>query len=133
MRIRALHYQPLAAALDARSQTSPGVTVVEAVGAVDATAVNELATVLRRALDQEPSAVVVDLSHTDFLGISAAEVLLDAITSAERDGHPLALVPGNAAVTRTLDVTGVLARAELRASVQDAVDALRSTPRRRVP
>lgn len=85
-----------------------GTVTVTVVGEVD----TFTAPVLRASLDeqllQQPTDLVIDLSGVQFLGSAGLAVLVETQKSARASDVPLRLVAATRAVTRPLEVTGLI-------------------------
>ncbi|HVW40938.1 MAG TPA: STAS domain-containing protein [Amycolatopsis sp.] len=88
------------------SESRPGTTVVHVVGEIDASTVPEMALALDSAWKSGPRAVVLDLSHVEFLGTAGLTEILRAIERADAAHATFRIVTGGRSVVRALDVLG---------------------------
>ncbi|MFF0813765.1 STAS domain-containing protein [Rhodococcus sp. NPDC003318] len=104
----------------------PTVTVVRAIGALDAAGVDDFAAAVDTAVRLGCPRLVVDLSEVDFLAISGAAALSDARARTTLAGIEMVLVVTSPWVEHTIVVTGVssyLPRFGTMLQAFDAVDA----------
>ncbi|WP_020500517.1 STAS domain-containing protein [Sciscionella marina] len=107
-----------------RRVETAGILVLTAVGEVDTTTTP----ILDKELDHiaaQPSvrAVVVDFSSVTFLGVAGMELLLRAAGCAAVRRREFALVVGNPAMWRTLEITGAEPALLCYGSLHEAVEA----------
>jgi anti-anti-sigma factor len=127
MFVQVFHYSPLAVGLGSSESTeSDGrISVATVTGDVDESVRAEFSHTLADAVDDTSNAVVIDLSHVDFLGVSGALALAEVQVRSDLRHRGLLLVPGSP-VFRTLTVMGLLESFRCFPSVQEAVTALRT-------
>ena len=82
MFVQVFHYSPLAVGLGSSESTeSDGrISVATVTGDVDESVRAEFSHTLADAVDDTSNAVVIDLSHVDFLGVSGALALAEVYT-----------------------------------------------------
>jgi anti-sigma B factor antagonist len=85
-----------------------GVTTVTVVGEVDTFTAPVLRSSLDTQLEQSPSELVIDLSGVQFLGSAGLAVLVETQKSARARAISLRLIATTRAVTRPLEVTGLI-------------------------
>jgi anti-sigma B factor antagonist len=85
-----------------------GTVIVAAVGEVDAFTAALLRSVLDAQLVRQPPELVLDLSGIRFLGSAGLAVLVETQKAASVRDVPLRLIATNRAVTRPLEVTGLI-------------------------
>jgi anti-sigma B factor antagonist len=85
-----------------------GVVTVTVVGEVDTFTAPVLRSSLDTQLEQQPSELVIDLSGVQFLGSAGLAVLVETQKSARSRDVELRLVATTRAVTRPLEVTGLI-------------------------
>ncbi|MFE9746893.1 STAS domain-containing protein [Saccharothrix saharensis] len=107
-----------------------GVTVVEVAGEIDMATEQPVRAVLAEQLDRRPAGLVVDLARIDFFGSAGIQLLIEAATSAQRRGVPLAVATDRRAVLRPLEITGVLDAVNVHPTLHDALAAVRPGDRR---
>ena len=90
------------------TSTEAGVTTVTVVGEVDTFTAPVLRSSLDAQLEQSPSELVIDLSGVQFLGSAGLAVLVETQKSARAREIPLRLIATTRAVTRPLEVTGLI-------------------------
>lgn len=95
--------------------------VVVAPHEIDLSNADELRERLLVTLDQEPAALLVDMSHTSFCDSSGLNALLWTRQRAEEVGARLCLVVTHRAVLKILRVTGLGAVFTVRSSVTEAL------------
>lgn len=100
----------------------PGSTVVEVGGELDYTSVEALRSALETGIDTAVMSLILDLTHTTFLGISGAQLLARANICASANGLQLLLVAPARGVVRALDVAGLANQFRIFPTIQDAVD-----------
>lgn len=81
---------------------------VVAAGEVDLTTVDRLGKELATALDQDVSAVVIDLAGVSFLDSSGLYALVRAHNRAKANGRQLSLVNLQPRVRKVFELTGLL-------------------------
>ncbi|MGI8461723.1 MAG: STAS domain-containing protein [Solirubrobacterales bacterium] len=92
----------------------PGETVVVALeGEIDLSTAPEAERRILDAAGGSPARIVIDLREVTFMDSSGVRVLLSAHRDAESNGRSFAIVKGNSAVDRLLEVTGLAERLEL--------------------
>jgi anti-sigma B factor antagonist len=85
-----------------------GVVIVTVVGEVDTFTAPVLRSSLDTQLEQQPRELVIDLSGVQFLGSAGLAVLVETQKSARSRDVELRLVATTRAVTRPLEVTGLI-------------------------
>ncbi|MGY1744400.1 STAS domain-containing protein [Blastococcus sp. SYSU D00695] len=85
-----------------------GVVTVTVVGEVDTFTAPVLRSSLDTQLEQQPRELVIDLSGVQFLGSAGLAVLVETQKSARSRDVELRLVATTRAVTRPLEVTGLI-------------------------
>ena len=109
------------------SERGPGDTlVVRVAGEVDMSREDEVRGELRRAVDQDPSGIVVDLTECEFIDSSGVRALLlsrEAQRSGE-DSERLAVAASSDQVLRILSVMGLDKVIPIHPSVEEAAAAL---------
>jgi anti-sigma B factor antagonist len=113
-----------------RTRELDGHCVVEADGDLDMFDAPVLAGHLRRLLAAGHRHLVVDLRCVDFLGSSGVSVLVEALKATQASGGTLALVCNQHRILLVLDLSGLLDRFTVYASLDEALTA---GPRRDAP
>ena len=90
------------------STDEDGVVTVKVVGEVDTFTAPVLRSTLDGQLEQSPRELVIDLSGVQFLGSAGLAVLVETQKSARAKDVGLRLIATTRAVTRPLDVTGLI-------------------------
>ena len=90
------------------TSTEDGVVTVKVVGEVDTFTAPVLRSTLDSQLEQAPSELVIDLSGVQFLGSAGLAVLVETQKSARSREVALRLIATTRAVTRPLEVTGLI-------------------------
>lgn len=90
------------------STSENGAVTVTVVGEVDTFTAPVLRSSLDAQLEQQPRELVIDLSGVQFLGSAGLAVLVETQKSARTRGVELRLVATTRAVTRPLEVTGLI-------------------------
>jgi anti-sigma B factor antagonist len=90
------------------STSENGAVTVTVVGEVDTFTAPVLRSSLDAQLEQQPKELVIDLSGVQFLGSAGLAVLVETQKSARARGVELRLVATTRAVTRPLEVTGLI-------------------------
>jgi anti-sigma B factor antagonist len=85
-----------------------GKVIVAAIGEVDAFTAASLRSMLNALLEREPPELVLDLSGIRFLGSAGLAVLVETQKAARVRDVALRLIGTNRAVTRPLEVTGLI-------------------------
>ena len=85
-----------------------GAVTVTVVGEVDTFTAPVLRSSLDTQLEQQPKSLVIDLSGVQFLGSAGLAVLVETQKSARSREVDLRLVATTRAVTRPLEVTGLI-------------------------
>jgi anti-sigma B factor antagonist len=85
-----------------------GTVTVTVVGEVDTFTAPVLRASLDTQLEQQPTALVIDLCGVQFLGSAGLAVLVETQKSARSRDVGLRLVANTRAVTRPLEVTGLI-------------------------
>jgi anti-sigma B factor antagonist len=85
-----------------------GTVTVTVVGEVDTFTAPVLRASLDTQLEQQPKALVIDLCGVQFLGSAGLAVLVETQKSARSRDVALRLVANTRAVTRPLEVTGLI-------------------------
>jgi anti-sigma B factor antagonist len=85
-----------------------GAVTVTVVGEVDTFTAPVLRSSLDTQLEQQPKALVIDLSGVQFLGSAGLAVLVETQKSARSRDVDLRLIATTRAVTRPLEVTGLI-------------------------
>jgi anti-sigma B factor antagonist len=85
-----------------------GVVTVTVVGEVDTFTAPVLRSTLDSQLEQQPAELVIDLSGVQFLGSAGLAVLVETQKSARTREVSLRLIATTRAVTRPLEVTGLI-------------------------
>jgi len=85
-----------------------GTVTVTVVGEVDTFTAPVLRASLDTQLEQQPTALVIDLCGVQFLGSAGLAVLVETQKSARSRDVELRLVANTRAVTRPLEVTGLI-------------------------
>ena len=85
-----------------------GTVTVTVVGEVDTFTAPVLRSSLDSQLEQSPKALVIDLSGVQFLGSAGLAVLVETQKSARAKDVDLRLIATTRAVTRPLEVTGLI-------------------------
>jgi anti-sigma B factor antagonist len=104
------------------STDEDGVVTVTVVGEVDTFTAPVLRSTLDSQLEQQPSELVIDLSGVQFLGSAGLAVLVETQKSSRARDVALRLIATTRAVTRPLEVTGLIdaARSPLGRRSRDA-------------
>ena len=92
----------------ATSTNDDGAVTVTVVGEVDTFTAPVLRSSLDTQLEQQPKELVIDLSGVQFLGSAGLAVLVETQKSARSREVDLRLVATTRAVTRPLEVTGLI-------------------------
>ena len=90
------------------TSSEDGVVTVTVVGEVDTFTAPVLRSTLDSQLEQQPSELVIDLSGVQFLGSAGLAVLVETQKSARSREVGLRLIATTRAVTRPLEVTGLI-------------------------
>jgi len=90
------------------STSEGGAVTVTVVGEVDTFTAPVLRSTLDAQLEQQPKELVIDLSGVQFLGSAGLAVLVETQKSARSHDVDLRLVATTRAVTRPLEVTGLI-------------------------
>jgi anti-sigma B factor antagonist len=90
------------------TSTEDGVVTVKVVGEVDTFTAPVLRSTLDSQLEQSPRELVIDLSGVQFLGSAGLAVLVETQKSARSREVALRLIATTRAVTRPLEVTGLI-------------------------
>ncbi|WP_369135331.1 STAS domain-containing protein [Modestobacter sp. I12A-02662] len=90
------------------SNDGDGTVTVTVVGEVDTFTAPVLRASLDTQLEQQPKALVIDLCGVQFLGSAGLAVLVETQKSARTRDVALRLVANTRAVTRPLEVTGLI-------------------------
>ncbi len=90
------------------STDEDGVVTVKVVGEVDTFTAPVLRSTLDSQLEQSPRELVIDLSGVQFLGSAGLAVLVETQKSARSREVALRLIATTRAVTRPLEVTGLI-------------------------
>jgi anti-sigma B factor antagonist len=90
------------------STSEDGAVTVTVVGEVDTFTAPVLRSTLDSQLEQQPSELVIDLSGVQFLGSAGLAVLVETQKSARSREVALRLIATTRAVTRPLEVTGLI-------------------------
>ena len=90
------------------STDDDGTITVTVVGEVDTFTAPVLRASLDTQLEQQPTALVIDLCGVQFLGSAGLAVLVETQKSARSRDVGLRLVANTRAVTRPLEVTGLI-------------------------
>ncbi|SNR23066.1 STAS domain-containing protein [Blastococcus mobilis] len=90
------------------TSTEDGVATVTVVGEVDTFTAPVLRSTLDGQLEQQPRELVIDLSGVQFLGSAGLAVLVETQKSARAREVALRLIATTRAVTRPLEVTGLI-------------------------
>jgi anti-sigma B factor antagonist len=90
------------------TSTEDGVVTVTVVGEVDTFTAPVLRSTLDSQLEQAPRELVIDLSGVQFLGSAGLAVLVETQKSARAKEVSLRLIATTRAVTRPLEVTGLI-------------------------
>ncbi len=90
------------------STDDDGTVTVTVVGEVDTFTAPVLRASLDTQLEQQPTALVIDLCGVQFLGSAGLAVLVETQKSARSRDVGLRLVANTRAVTRPLEVTGLI-------------------------
>ncbi|WP_170155959.1 STAS domain-containing protein [Umezawaea tangerina] len=118
------------------TSTSPDLqgsaAVVALVGEVDGNTAVPVRRQVFGAFDDNPSAVVLDLTGVLFFGSTGIAVVLAAAQRALRLGVRFAVVADQRCVLRPLRVTGVIAQVDVHPDVDSALAAV-SRPAHRIP
>jgi anti-sigma B factor antagonist len=95
--------EPFEAELDSYGATS----VITVRGELDMAFAATLASAMRRALDDAPQLVVVDLSALSFIDVAGVRALLSAHRHARAQGAETTIIPAPAVVQRVFALMGV--------------------------
>ena len=109
------------------SERGPGDTVVvRVVGEVDMAREDDVRTELRRAVEQEPSGIVVDLTECEFIDSSGVRALLLSREAQGDEGNPggLAVAASSDQILRILSVMGLDKVIPIHPTVDEAAAAL---------
>ncbi len=90
------------------STDEDGVVTVTVVGEVDTFTAPVLRSTLDSQLEQQPRELVIDLSGVQFLGSAGLAVLVETQKSSRSRDVGLRLIASTRAVTRPLEVTGLI-------------------------
>jgi len=90
------------------STDEDGVVTVTVVGEVDTFTAPVLRSTLDSQLEQQPKELVIDLSGVQFLGSAGLAVLVETQKSSRARDVALSLIATTRAVTRPLEVTGLI-------------------------
>jgi anti-sigma B factor antagonist len=99
------------------------VTVVTAVGTIDAMTAGEVAAVLNKQLEDHHAQLVIDLSEVDYVSSAGIRVFLTTLRAARNAGGDLRLTGVQDPVQKVLDIAGVT---ELLAGYPDLESAVAS-------
>ncbi|PPI97248.1 STAS domain-containing protein [Nocardia nova] len=110
--------------LRTEQRTEGSAVVVTVAGEVDMNSAPELQSALDRALQAEPTAVVLDMTEVRFLGSAGLSVLLATSQSTATGGLRVVASP---AVRRPIEVTALDALLRLFPTVADALAAPEQT------
>ncbi|MCS7475909.1 STAS domain-containing protein [Umezawaea endophytica] len=83
------------------------ISVVCVAGEVDMTTSTSVGETLRTLLEYRPTALVLDLTETDYFGSGGLAILIDTVERTTRAGVGFAVASGRACVLRPLRVTKV--------------------------
>ena len=114
--------RPNTAFVVATEWLASGVPVVSVSGELDLTTASTLEETLLTLPDQSGATVIVDLERCGFVDLRGLRVLLAARERLERSTRPLALVCGNPALLRVLEIARVDALFEIYPSLSSARD-----------
>lgn len=92
----------------ATSSDEAGAVTVTVVGEVDTFTAPVLRSTLDSQLEQQPRELIIDLSGVQFLGSAGLAVLVETQKSARSRDVGLRLIATTRAVTRPLEVTGLI-------------------------
>ena len=90
------------------TSSEDGVVTVTVVGEVDTFTAPVLRSTLDSQLEQQPRELIIDLSGVQFLGSAGLAVLVETQKSARSREVGLRLIATTRAVTRPLEVTGLI-------------------------
>ena len=90
------------------TSSEDGVVTVTVVGEVDTFTAPVLRSTLDSQLEQQPRELVIDLSGVQFLGSAGLAVLVETQKSSRAKEVGLQLIATTRAVTRPLEVTGLI-------------------------
>jgi anti-sigma B factor antagonist len=90
------------------TSSEDGVVTVTVVGEVDTFTAPVLRSTLDSQLEQQPRELVIDLSGVQFLGSAGLAVLVETQKSSRAKEVGLRLIATTRAVTRPLEVTGLI-------------------------
>ncbi|WP_097211601.1 MULTISPECIES: STAS domain-containing protein [unclassified Rhodococcus (in: high G+C Gram-positive bacteria)] len=124
MKIHIHHYSRLDDCLRAGQDRrgGPGSTVVDIRGEIDYASAGTLRSALDAGIDSAVMSLIIDLTHSSFLGVSGAQALARANIHASANGLQLLLVAPPQCVERALEVTGLTDQFRIFPSLQRAVD-----------
>jgi anti-anti-sigma factor len=100
------------------------VAVVSASGELDMLTAPQLRDAVQSALSKNPSGLIVDLTHVDFLGSAGMQVLMEAHNQTGGTETRFAVVADGSATSRPLKITGIADLIDLFSALDDAVDNL---------
>jgi anti-sigma B factor antagonist len=104
---------------------SHDVVVVAVSGEIDMATRDVVSQALHAHLDATPSGMVIDLSEVEFLGSVGLRVLIEVNDRALRCHTRLGIVmSGNPAVTRTMQISGLVKLLRTYPTVTDAVTSM---------
>ncbi|HEU4980518.1 MAG TPA: STAS domain-containing protein [Solirubrobacterales bacterium] len=109
------------------SERGPGDTfVVRVVGEVDMSREDEVRQELRRAVDEKPSGIVVDLTECEFIDSSGVRALLLSreAQNSDEDSERLAVAASSEQILRILSVMGLDKVIPVHPTVEEAAAAL---------
>jgi anti-sigma B factor antagonist len=100
------------------------VAVVAASGDLDMLTAPQLRDAVEAALGKSPTALVVDLSHVEFLGSAGMQVLMETHNQTQGADTKFAVVADGPATSRPLKITGIADLIDLYESLDVALHNL---------
>ena len=100
------------------------VAVVTVTGEIDMSCEQPIRAAIVEQLDRRPAGLVVDLTEVDFFGSAGIQLVVEAVTRAQRLDVALALATDRRAVLRPLQITSVDQTVDIHPTPGDAITAL---------
>jgi len=109
--------------LSAQITSINGIPIVAVQGEIDLYTVPEFRKALQQVIDEEPSALIVDLREISYIDSAGLGALLAAFKTLSAHNAPICVVtgPDNPGVRRVLEITRLDTLMLIRNSVEDAV------------
>jgi anti-sigma B factor antagonist len=112
-------------AVDVRaSQRNADVRVVELSGRLDMEAANADTPALRKAIEQGPAGIIIDMGAVEFISSSGLRMLIAAYQDAQQAGKRMALVRARPSVCRIFRVSALDAMFRFFDNEAEAIETL---------